>query len=64
MISLLSLRHITTSTSKTVKDENDQYWRTDKDGKIVKHAPDKEKYDEMRSTKDSNGNKKEDTWNK
>ena len=38
-------------TSKTVKDENDQYWRTDKDGKIVNHAADKEKYDEMRTAK-------------
>ena len=38
-------------TSKTVKDENDQYWRTDKDGKIVNHAADKEKYDEKRTAK-------------
>ena len=51
-------------TSKTVKDENDQYWRTNKDGKIVNCAPDKETYDDMRSTKNEDGTTKENTWNK
>ena len=50
-------------TSKTVKDENDQYWRTTKEGEIVKHAPDKETYDSMRSTKNPDGSSKKDTWN-
>ena len=36
---------------KTVKDENDQYWKTDKNGKIVKSAPDKDKYDEAKKAK-------------
>lgn len=51
-------------TSKTVKDENDQYWRTNKDGKIVNCAPDKETYDDKRSTKNEDGTTKENTWNK
>lgn len=50
--------------NKTVKDENDQYWKTNADGKIVNYAPDKETYDDMRSTKNSDGTKKADTWNK
>lgn len=36
---------------KTVKDENDQYWKTDKEGKIVKSAPDKDTYDEAKKNK-------------
>lgn len=36
---------------KTVKDENDQYWKTNKNGKIVKSAPDKDKYDELKKAK-------------
>lgn len=52
-------------SGKTVRDENDQYWRTEtKTGKILNFAPDKDTYDDMRSTKDDNGNKKTDTWNK
>ena len=49
---------------KTVRDENDEYWLTDKSGKIVNHAADKDEYDSLRSTKDANGNKKADEWNK
>ena len=49
---------------KTVRDENDEYWLTDKSGKIVNHASDKDEYDNKRSTKDANGNKKADEWNK
>ena len=33
---------------KTVKDENDQYWRTNKNGVIVKKAADKDEYDALR----------------
>lgn len=40
--------------NKTVKDENDQYWKTDSTGKIVNMAPNKERYDELKK-KDSNG---------
>ena len=41
---------------KTVRDENDEYWRTNAAGEVVKHA-------DLKSTKDSNGNKKADEWN-
>ena len=48
----LDLRLVNSSgtkvTNKTVKDENDQYWKTNEDGKIVKHAADKEAYDKAR----------------
>lgn len=40
-------------TSKTVKDENDQYWRTDSKGVIVRYAVDKDAYDALRDKKNS-----------
>ena len=49
-------------TKKTVKDENDQYWRTNADGEIVRYATDKDAYDALRDKK----NKKHegvDNWN-
>lgn len=49
-------------TKKTVKDENDQYWRTNADGEIVRYAADKDAYDALRDKK----NKKHegvDNWN-
>ena len=36
---------------KTVKDENDQYWKTDKDGFITKKAADKDAYDAEKKAK-------------
>ena len=38
-------------TSKTVKDENDQFWLTDKDGKILNKAASKDAYDDMKDDK-------------
>ena len=34
--------------NKTVKDENDQYWKTNDYGQIVNKAPDKEAYDKLK----------------
>lgn len=50
-------------TKKTVKDENDQYWRTNDKGVIVRYAVDKDRYDVLRDKKDDS---KKDTqyWGK
>ena len=39
--------------NKTVKDENDQYWKTDANGVIEKKAPDKDAYDKAKKATDS-----------